>query len=79
MSDSGKVKFYKRDPDKNMNRFYSLDIQRDLFGNWCFIRNWGRAGTQGQLRLHYYSDAEAAESALEKHKKLRLKKHYHYA
>jgi hypothetical protein len=29
-------------PAKNMRRFHRLDVQRDLFGQVCFIREWGR-------------------------------------
>jgi len=29
---------------KRMSRFYRLDVQLDLFGEWCFIREWGRTG-----------------------------------
>jgi predicted DNA-binding WGR domain protein len=32
---------YRIDPLKNMRRFYRLDVQRDLFGAWCFIRDGG--------------------------------------
>ena len=28
----------------NMARYYRLDVQPDLFGQWCFIREWGRIG-----------------------------------
>jgi predicted DNA-binding WGR domain protein len=33
------------DPLKNMRRFYRLDVQPDLFGQWCLIREWGRIGS----------------------------------
>lgn len=29
---------------KRMHQFYRLDVQPDLFGQWCFIREWGRIG-----------------------------------
>jgi predicted DNA-binding WGR domain protein len=36
------------DHARRMARFYVLDVQPDLFGQWCFIREWaasdGRAG-----------------------------------
>ena len=33
-----------------MRRFYRLDVQPDLFGRWCCIREWGRIGRAGQVR-----------------------------
>jgi predicted DNA-binding WGR domain protein len=36
---------HRIDPAKNMRRFYRLDVQRDLFGQWCLIREWGRIGS----------------------------------
>ena len=32
----------RRDQAKNRYRFHRLDVQRDLFGSWSFIREWGR-------------------------------------
>jgi predicted DNA-binding WGR domain protein len=33
-----------------MSRFYRLDVEPDLFGNWSMVRDWGRIGRAGQLR-----------------------------
>lgn len=38
------VILHRIDPVKNMRHFYMLDVQPDLFGQWCFIREWGRIG-----------------------------------
>jgi hypothetical protein len=35
------VILYRTDRPKNMHRFYRLDVQPDLFGNWCFMRECG--------------------------------------
>ena len=35
------VTLYRTDPSRNMARFYHLDIERDLFGFWCVVREWG--------------------------------------
>lgn len=48
------------DPSRNMARYYALSIQRDLFGEICLIRSWGRIGTLGQhLSHHLASETEA--------------------
>jgi predicted DNA-binding WGR domain protein len=44
----------RRDPTKNLHRYYRLDVQPDLFGAWCFIREWGRIGRSGQVRVVPY-------------------------
>ncbi|HAT53298.1 MAG TPA: polymerase [Betaproteobacteria bacterium] len=35
----------------NMSRFYSLQIQPDLFGGYTLIKEWGRIGSGG--RIHH--------------------------
>ena len=41
------VILYRIDSDKRMHRFYPLDVQPDLFGHWCLLREWGRIGSTG--------------------------------
>lgn len=52
------------DEARNMARFYRLDVQPDLFGGWSLVREWGRIGRPGQVRLDPYPSAAAAEAAL---------------
>jgi predicted DNA-binding WGR domain protein len=49
---------------KHMRRFYRLDVQPNLFGQWCFIREWGRIGHAGQVREVPYAIAAEAHEAL---------------
>ena len=35
----------RSDPDRNMHRFYALDVTPTLFGNWAMIVEWGRIGS----------------------------------
>ena len=59
------------DPMRNMRRFYSLDVERDLFGRVVLVRRWGRIGTAGKVRLDEYpgeGEALAAMAALERQK-----------
>ena len=32
----------KVDPSRDMSRFFTLDVQMTLFGEWVLIREWGR-------------------------------------
>jgi len=41
------VSLHRTDPARRMRRFYLLDVQPDLFGEWSFIREWGGAGQPG--------------------------------
>jgi predicted DNA-binding WGR domain protein len=40
---------HRTDPACNMRRFYLLDMQPDLFGQWSFIREWDRTGQLSPL------------------------------
>lgn len=55
----------KTDPGRNMARFYSLDIQPTLFGEWAVMKEWGRIGRRGQCRSALFvglAEAEAAQA-----------------
>ena len=52
------------DHARRMARLYVLAVQPDLFGQWCFIREWGRIGRSGQLRNVPYPTEDEAHAAL---------------
>lgn len=55
----------KRDPTKNLARFYRLMVLPTLFGEWSLQREWGRIGQAGQVRsLHFPSQEEASQAFL---------------
>jgi predicted DNA-binding WGR domain protein len=58
------IELRRIDPAQNMRRFYRLDVQRDLFGAWCLIREWGRIGRAWQVRVVPYATAPKAHEAL---------------
>jgi predicted DNA-binding WGR domain protein len=50
-------------PSNNMHRFYVLDVQPDLFGKWCLIREWGRIGKPSQVRhISFPTEGEALDA-----------------
>jgi predicted DNA-binding WGR domain protein len=59
------VTLHRVDPKRNMNRYYRLDVQPDLFGEWGLIREWGRIGQPGQMTLELYPTAAQAEAAMQ--------------
>ena len=53
---------HKVDPDRRVALFYSLMIERDLFGTVRLVRNWGRIGTNGrELAEVFATEIEAGE------------------
>ena len=58
------VTLYRIDPAKNMHRFYRLDVQPDLFGAWCLMREWGRIGSGGEIRSVPFPTLQQAVAAL---------------
>ncbi len=70
------VTLHRTDPARNMWRYYRLDIQRDLFGAWCFIREWGRNGQPGQTRAVPYPTPDAAQAAFERQRRAKERRGY---
>jgi predicted DNA-binding WGR domain protein len=54
----------RRDPQRRMARFYALRIQGSLFDAWSLIREWGRIGSPGRVRVDQHATiAELAAAA----------------
>jgi predicted DNA-binding WGR domain protein len=64
------------EPARNMRRYYRLDVQPDLFGQWCCIREWGRIGAAGQTRIIPYSTPLEAQAALDRQRHRKERKGY---
>jgi predicted DNA-binding WGR domain protein len=56
---------HRIDQEQGIRRFYSLMIERDLFGTVHLVRNWGRIGTKGQELVEIHEDEIEAGKALE--------------
>ncbi|MDH6265933.1 putative DNA-binding WGR domain protein [Rhizobium sp. SG_E_25_P2] len=61
------IKLYgeRRDPGRNMARFFALEITHDLLGGIRLERRWGRIGQHGRLAVDMYSNLKEAKSAME--------------
>jgi predicted DNA-binding WGR domain protein len=62
------------DRQKNIARFYKLDVQPTLFGEWSLVREWGRIGRAGTVRMEVHPSRGKADLALiskwaEKHRR----------
>lgn len=61
----------KVEPDKNMCRFYRMEIVRGLFGEWGLVREWGRIGRSGTMRTDWFGteiEVKDAQFNLQKQK-----------
>jgi predicted DNA-binding WGR domain protein len=56
---------HRIEPEQGIRRFYSLMIERDLFGTVRLVRNWGRIGTKGQELVEIFASEVEAGQALE--------------
>lgn len=59
-----RVLMHRVDAAKKMRRFYLMSVQRDLFGGAVLMREWGRIGSSGQVRMEHHSDEGQAVDAL---------------
>ena len=67
---------YRIDEAKHMRRYYRMDVQPDLFGHWCLMREWGRIGSTGQLRSAPFPTPNAAQAALDKQRRAKERRGY---
>jgi predicted DNA-binding WGR domain protein len=69
----------KIEPAANAFRFYRMALWPDLFGRIALMREWGRIGRAGQLRLEPYDDRQQAEAALDRVVQQKQRKGYRAA
>ncbi len=60
------LRLEKRDPATSQVRFYRLITMPNLFGGWSLVREWGRIGSPGQVRIESYATEAEAIAAGEK-------------
>jgi predicted DNA-binding WGR domain protein len=56
---------HRINPEQGIWRFYSLMIERDLFGTIRLVQCWGRIGSTGQEKAEEYPTEWEAGEALE--------------
>lgn len=67
---------FRIDSEHNMARFYKLDVQPTLFGQWALIREWGRIGRAGTARSVVFATLGEAEAALRDQRRLKERRGY---
>ena len=56
---------HRIDPGQGVAQFYSLMIERDLFGRVVLVRSWGRIGTNGRELAEVFATEIEAGAVLE--------------
>ncbi len=59
-----------------MARFYRLSVEPTLFGDWSMRREWGRIGSRGQSREHWFGTCEEATRLLDQKAAERMRRGY---
>ncbi len=70
------VILYRPDQARNMARFYRLDIQTDLFGAACVVREWGHIGRTGRVHSDPYPTEVEAQIALQRQRQTKERRGY---
>ncbi len=53
----------RREPARNIQRFYAITVTRTPFGTWALVREWGRIGHPGTVRETWFDTENAAIEA----------------
>lgn len=67
---------YYKNPEINADRFYSMDVMCDLFGESILLRTWGRRGKNGKTLMVRYDNHEQATAAMLAIEKKKMRKGY---
>lgn len=54
------VHLVRIDQARNMARFYQMSVEPSLFGDYSVVRNWGRLGTRGHVRIALFQNRKLA-------------------
>lgn len=68
------IHLHRIDPARNLARYYRLSSAPSLFGDICVVREWGRIGRPGRIRIDLYEkieEAAVAQHLLERAKRRR--------
>lgn len=45
---------------ENMHRYYVMTISPGIFGDWSLVRQWGRIGHPGTVKMDWFPTPEEA-------------------
>ena len=70
------LRLVRRDQEQRMARYYTMHLAPTLFGGWDLVREWGRIGSPGTLRITPFETLEESERALRRIEKQRKRRGY---
>lgn len=70
------IEMMRVDPECNMDRYYKVELTKDLISDHGVHRQWGRRGTKGQHLIKWYESSLEAQSAISKLVKEKLARGY---
>jgi predicted DNA-binding WGR domain protein len=59
---SGMLTVHRREPARNMARFYAVSLQADLLNGWSVVREWGRIVRPGRVRVDLHGGSARAQA-----------------
>jgi len=66
----------RTDAARNIDRFYAVAVTPNLFGEWTVLREWGRRGSPGTVRLASHRRQDDARISAQRTVKRRLQHGY---
>lgn len=57
------VDLIRVEESSNTSHFYRMELMPGLFGDWSLVREWGRTGQPGQIRVDWFDDETEAKGA----------------
>ena len=70
------LRLVRRNQAQRMARFYVMHLAPTLFGGWDLVREWGRIGSPGTLRITPFETLEESAHALRRIEKQKRKRGY---
>jgi predicted DNA-binding WGR domain protein len=64
------------EPERNLRRFYVLQVVPTLSGEWSVMLEWGRIGSPGTVRTMTYGREHEAQAAEQRVIRRRLRRGY---
>lgn len=78
LKNSSDIVLYRIEHTRNMQRFYTISVEPNLFGGGSLIRTWGRIGTRGQTKIELFDDELLAQFECERLRVSKQKRGYQY-
>jgi len=70
------IHLHRIEPARNMARYYRISSSPSLFGDICLVREWGRIGRPGRIRVDLYDSVGGANAAGEALLRMKLRRGY---